>query len=431
MHLFLPHRSTLNQGDRTVCVRTLRRPFLLLVSLLAILRPADPAFAADAPWPRHAIDDSSRGADGVRLKDVNGDGLPDITTGWEEGGVTRVYLHPGPSKVKSPWPSVTVGKTPSVEDAVFVDLDEDGAVDVVSSCEGRTKSLFIHFAPKKPGDYLRARKWTTQAVPVARGRTQWMFALPMQIDGKNGPDIVVGSKGPDGLVGWLEAPPNPRNLDNWVLHRKYAAGWIMSLVASDVDGDGDPDIVVSDRKGPTRGVLWLENPAPSPADSPWREHRIGATDREAMFLDLADLNTDGKDDIIVAVRPDEIHVLTAPADSSAPWHSEIIRPKYPAGLGTAKGVCAGDLDRDGELDLVYSCEHADPPRRGVIWLKSGQAPESTAWHVREISGPEGIKFDRIELVDLDVDGDLDVLTCEERHEGRGLGVIWYENRVSP
>jgi hypothetical protein len=30
----------------------------------------------------------------------------------------------------------------------------------------------------------------------------------------------------------------------------------------------------------------------------------------------------------------------------------------------------------------------------------------------------------MELVDLDGDGDLDVLTCEER---AGLGVIWYEN----
>ena len=35
--------------------------------------------------------------------------------------------------------------------------------------------------------------------------------------------------------------------------------------------------------------------------------------------------------------------------------------------------------------------------------------------------------DRIELLDLDGDGDLDVLTCEERQNKNGLGVIWYEN----
>ena len=46
------------------------------------------------------------------------------------------------------------------------------------------------------------------------------------------------------------------------------------------------------------------------------------------------------------------------------------------------------------------------------------------WEGHEISGRKGVKFDRLELVDLDADGDLDVLTCEERDN---LGVIWYEN----
>jgi hypothetical protein len=41
-----------------------------------------------------------------------------------------------------------------------------------------------------------------------------------------------------------------------------------------------------------------------------------------------------------------------------------------------------------------------------------------------ISGPLGIKFDLVKLIDLDGDGDLDVLTCEE---SENLGVIWYEN----
>jgi len=36
----------------------------------------------------------------------------------------------------------------------------------------------------------------------------------------------------------------------------------------------------------------------------------------------------------------------------------------------------------------------------------------------------GIKFDLIQSLDLDQDGDLDIVTCEERNN---LGVIWYEN----
>ena len=50
--------------------------------LIGLMLLAATTLHAEAPWPRHTIDDSSRGADGVRLADVNGDRLPDIVTGW-------------------------------------------------------------------------------------------------------------------------------------------------------------------------------------------------------------------------------------------------------------------------------------------------------------------------------------------------------------
>ena len=66
--------------------------------------------AAELSWERHTIDNQSRGADGARMADVNGDGLLDLVTPWEEGGVIRVCLHPGNKKLRSTWPSVTVGE---------------------------------------------------------------------------------------------------------------------------------------------------------------------------------------------------------------------------------------------------------------------------------------------------------------------------------
>ena len=76
--------------------------------LTGVLQAAAPS--RGEPWPRHVIDDSSRGADGVRLADVNGDGRPDVVTGWEQGGITRIYLHPGREPVRQRWPAVTVGR---------------------------------------------------------------------------------------------------------------------------------------------------------------------------------------------------------------------------------------------------------------------------------------------------------------------------------
>src|SRR5688572_25757840 len=97
-------------------------PLLLAYGMLA----ASPSLRAQdrgAAWRRHVIDDSSRGADGVRTADVNGDRWPDLATGWEEGGVVRVYLHPGAARVRPAWPAVTVGAVGSPEDAAFADLD--------------------------------------------------------------------------------------------------------------------------------------------------------------------------------------------------------------------------------------------------------------------------------------------------------------------
>jgi hypothetical protein len=46
-------------------------------------------FDGGGRWKRHIIDASSLGADGVRTADVNADGLVDLVTSWEEGGLTR------------------------------------------------------------------------------------------------------------------------------------------------------------------------------------------------------------------------------------------------------------------------------------------------------------------------------------------------------
>ena len=309
-------------------------------------------------WRRHVVDDRSRGADGVRLADVNGDGLADIATGWEEGGVVRAYLNPGPRDATRPWPAVSVGQVASPEDAVFADLDGDGAADVISCCEGGNRTVYVHWAPKEASRFLDAAAWQTAPIPATQKKQPWMFALPMQVDGRGGIDLIVGSKGPTAMVGWLASPENPRDLAAWKLHPLCKAGWIMSLQAHDMDGDGDADVLISDRRGPTRGILWLENPGPKAvaAGAKWTEHRIGAADREAMFLTTGDLDKNGRCDIVAAIKPGPITWLRPTGDPPRNWQThEIVMP---SNCGTGKGVAIGDIDGDGRNDIVFSCERA-------------------------------------------------------------------------
>ena len=369
------------------------------------------AFLCRAAWERHTIDASSRGADGVRLADFDGDGRLDVTVGWEEGGVTRVYRHPGVAAVRDPWPSVTVGATPSVEDAVFVDWVGDGRYDVVSACEGRERVLYRHRAPLELEAWSDPGAWSTEELPGTRDATLWMFALP--VDGPAGRGLMLGAKGANAGIDW--APLTEKGIGP--IERMVDAGWIMSLLPYDVDGDGDLDVVASDRRGENSGVYWIEA-----TEDGWRPRHVGLRGSEVMFLDVGDLDRDGQPEIVAAVKPGRVVALD-PEESLASW-SEAPLFEYPENAGSAKAVKIGDLDRDGILDIAFTSEAAEGAQSGVwAFLREGESIAASGT-LTDIGGPDGVKFDRIELVDLDQDGDLDLMTCEERDL---LGVVWYEN----
>ncbi len=372
--------------------------------------------AAGPTWARHTIDDSSRGADGVGLGDIDGDGLSDIVTGWEESGEVKVYRNPGPANVRKPWPRVTVGKVAAPEDAVFVDFDGDGSLDVVSCCEGSTRTVFLHRLKSKSSSVLDESQWTTQAIPATQGKQAWMQALPLKGSGPRSPCLVLGSKNDQAAVGLLRLPVSRIGHQSPGFRKLRDAGWIMSLIAQDLDSDGDPDVVLTDRKGVRTGAFWLENP--NDESSAWKERSVGALGREAMFADLGDIDGDGRLDLAVAVKPRDIVLCFRKADGG--WDERIVR-LAPQGMGEAKAVKIADLNGDGRADLVFTCEGAQGDLEGIVWLEGTRDGQ---WKIKPLGGPAGTKFDLIRTLDLDDDGDLDVLTCEEKD---GLGVIWYEN----
>ncbi|MBE7495920.1 MAG: VCBS repeat-containing protein [Verrucomicrobiaceae bacterium] len=373
--------------------------------------------AAPGPlWKRHTIDNTSRGADGVKLGDFNRDGLPDIVTGWEEGGVVRVYANPGPEKARAPWPSITVGEVKNVEEAIFADLDGDGRLEVVSGTEGNTRTLYWH---REMGG-----QWRTDAFPAASGTQMWMQAAALDLDGQHGADLLVASKNKGAAVGWLQAPLRADDLGAWTYHKLRDAGWLMSLIPHDMDGDGDSDAVISDRKGGRTGVFWLENPgaAANRDHLAWKEHAIGALGSQVMFADLGDVNGDGLADVAVAVKPVGITICLRKADGG--WQEQVLTLDG-KNLGDAKAVKIVDVSGDSLPDLVFTCENAKGALEGIVWLEQRLG---AAWQQHPLGGPEGVKYDLIQALDLDGDGDSDIITCEERDQ---LGVVWYENASVP
>lgn len=397
---------------------------LLRPGALLCLQSSGPEIAVETvsgpEWKRHTLDSTSQGADGVKLGDINRDGLMDIATGWEEGGEVRVYLNPGPPGARFPWPRVTVGKVRNPEDAIFADPDGDGQLDVVSCTEGATRTVFWHRFTGESEELLQSERWTTQPFPATAKKQMWMQAISLDLDKQHTDEIVLSSKNEDATIGWLQAPKHSADLMAWQYFPLRTAGWIMSLISCDMDGNGDIDILYTDRKGPQSGVFWLENPGPSAnrQHQNWTEHRIGGQGREVMFADRADIDGDQLQDVIVAIKPCEIIIFFRQQNDG--WQPQTLQLN-PNNLGDAKAVKATDVNGDGLTDLFFTCENAHGPREGIIWLEQQQ---NGPWQQHTLGGAEGVKFDLMQLVDMDNDGDPDVLTCEERDN---LGVIWYEN----
>ncbi|WP_145076512.1 FG-GAP repeat domain-containing protein [Aureliella helgolandensis] len=359
-------------------------------------------------WEMHSIDNSGQGADGVRLADFNQDGLPDIVTGWEESGVVRLYLNPGYDQAEQAWPNVTVGSGDSPEDAVAFDIDSDGKLDIVSCHEGKQKQLLVHRFNGELTDnaaLLEPQNWQTSAFDQLNGQ-QWMFAAPIQLRGGRSA-LVAGAKNSQATLTLLTQPDRDSSeLSNWQTQKLRDAGWTMTLSIIDMDDDGDDDIVFSDRKRGGRGVAWLEQPNDHAALSVWKEHSVGGHEYEAMFLSAS------KDEMLLATRNS---VWLEYRRTAAEQWQETVHPNPP---NIPFGKAIRRIDSETLIMTANSSADGIKSHRQAIWIKRAD----TSW--TPIANATRAKYDRIECLDLDGDGDLDVLTCEEK---QNLGVVWYEN----
>ena len=378
-------------------------------------------------WQLRYVINRSGGPDGVRLTDFNGDGLMDLTTSFESSGDVYLFLHPGVQNLDKEWPFVIVGSVPRGEDAFGLDLDVDGAIDVISAHEGDTLGMYVHWGPRDPALMLNPDEWQTELIPTTQGKA-WMYAISLDVNLDGNTDIVLGAKddyynnrNAIGDIGWLEAPTgDKRNLNNWVYHTMDHAGWPMSIIAHDVNGDGDPDILLTDRNSDEEhmGARWLENPGGN-WEKEWTSHFFsGLKGSRPGFMSLGDLDDNGDAEYVFSLwQQDYIGLVN---DESGQLFQIDINTDKPD-IGGQKGAQVGDIDLNGSLDVVMTFEYGS---FSVGWMNYQGSPFINNWSWNPIYEiPDG-KFDQAILYDVDQDGDLDALTTEEV---QGLGVIWFEN----
>ncbi len=303
---------------------------------------------------------------GVAAGDFNADGSADLA--WLSAGESprlEVRLAGGePARLPAA----------GVQHLTAADLDNDGHLDLL----GWGADKLLVWRGSETGGFSEA----TAAFGLERAGATAVAVLDFDIEGDLDLALAGGRAGSGQL--YRNALDGP--LSEVGAKALPGGAWreVRDLVASDLDRDGDVDLVVAHGGG----TVWLDN---------LRQGRFaprtgGFEAARALALAAADLDNDGLPELIVA------------GDGVAVWHNQGGRfaPWKPAGdlRSSARftAVTAFDADNDGRLDLAL----AGPRALAVLRQKPAGG--------FELVGLTGAPPGGLGLTarDLDGDGDLDL-----------------------
>ena len=304
----------------------------------AVGRHGESAFDELARQPLVPVE-LSRGGPAVAWADVDGDGDPDLLVGAGAGGRAQLAVNAA-GRLADP---VSLGP-PAVGDHTSVlalpAADVPVIVAGVSNWEARSPAERDAIPP-----LARLDAASPPVLPPSRHATGPLAAADVDADGDL--DLFVGARATPGAY---PLPADSRLFladgDGWTADPEAGAalrgiGLVSGAVFSDVDGDGDPDLLLALEWGPVR-LFTNEAGRFTDATDAWG---LGAHHGRWNGIATGDFDGDGRPDLVVTAWGDNTGLVAT--------------PQRPA------GVVASDFDGNGLVDLIEYATGVDGMARPV------------------------------------------------------------------
>jgi hypothetical protein len=314
------------------------------------------------------------------VSDVDADGWLDVVVNEWPGKAVHWFRNPGQAGLATdtPWAKHLAHPTVDNESPGFADVTGDGRVELVFHTGG-----VLGFA--EPGGKPTVDRWTFRPCSEPEQWGQYQHGLGVgDVNGDGRTDLLM-------VGGWWEQPA-----DRAAVWKKHPAAFGTlggaQMHASDVDGDGDADVVTS-LAGHGYGLSWFEQVSRD-GRIEFVEHAIlprtadeslgGVQFSQLHAVALADIDGDGARDIVTGKRywahgpakdPDPggtpvlywFRLVRTPAVGGGPaavsWEPHRIDDA--SGVGTQ--IAVEDLNGDGRPDVVVGNK-----RGGFVFLQESR-----------------------------------------------------------
>jgi hypothetical protein len=327
---------------------------------------------------------------GVAVADFNRDGQPDVAIplsyGGHAPGAVGIYQHLSSSgKNYAAREDYTVGGDPYT--IIADELNGDGSVDLVTGDPRFATVKVLLNSAGDPGIFDAVQ--SLSAVRVTQ-----VAAADMNGDGL--PDLIIAARP------LLLSLQNINSLGTFAppvtLFSDPRGEIFRSLAVSDLNGDGTPDIAVADDSGVS--VLFSTSSTGTPAIASASMVYVNARSGEFPAIAVADVNSDGLDDLVIA---DAGGARLAVLEQSGAVAGEFLPASVfdlPAGAGLS--VVVADLDGDSYPDIV-----SGGSALVAVLLQDATRPGAFPEAIN-YSAP--IAANAVAVADIDGDGLLDIVT---------------------